>query len=104
MRSVFTGADGGLHRRSNFRPRVWLPALAGDTDVGWSPVQPGTHFHDLRHSHKTWLLEDGVPRVLQRQRLGHKPQDVSDRYSHITEKMVDSMVAGLEQRWEQDCA
>jgi hypothetical protein len=33
-RFVFTGADGGLHRRSNFRRRVWLPALAGDPDQG----------------------------------------------------------------------
>lgn len=26
---VFTG-NGALHRRSNFRRRIWLPALAGD--------------------------------------------------------------------------
>lgn len=103
-RFVFTGGDGGLRRRSNFRRRAWLPALAGDTDVGWSRVQPGMHFHDLRHTHKTWLLGDGVPRVLQLQRLGHKPQDVSDYYSHVTQKMVDTMLAGLERRWEQDCS
>ena len=23
----------------------------------------GLHFHDLRHSHKTWLIEDDVPEV-----------------------------------------
>jgi len=33
-RFVFTGTDGGLHRRSNFRRRVWLPALAGDPELG----------------------------------------------------------------------
>ncbi|MBY8853389.1 multidrug DMT transporter permease, partial [Saccharothrix sp. MB29] len=26
---VFTGANGGLHRRSNFRRRVWLPLVQG---------------------------------------------------------------------------
>lgn len=29
-RFVFTGVDGGLLRRSNFRRRVWLPAVAGE--------------------------------------------------------------------------
>jgi integrase len=48
-------ADGGLRRRSNFRQRVWLPTLAGDDDLEWGPIQPGMHFHDLRHTHKTWL-------------------------------------------------
>lgn len=29
-RFVFTGVDGGLLRRSNFRRRTWHPAVAGD--------------------------------------------------------------------------
>jgi integrase len=37
--------------------RIWLPALAGDQDHGWGPIKPGLHFHDLRHTHKTWLIE-----------------------------------------------
>jgi hypothetical protein len=34
VRFVFTGQDGGLHRRSNFRRRVWLPAVRGDATLG----------------------------------------------------------------------
>jgi integrase len=64
-RFVFTAAEGGWHRRANFRRRIWLPAVAGDTQRGWEPVAPGLHFHDLRHTHKTWLIEDNVPDVLQ---------------------------------------
>jgi hypothetical protein len=86
-------------RRSNFRRRFWLPALVGDEELGWAPVQPTMHFHDLRHNHKTWLIEDGVPRVVQLQRLGHKPKDASDRYSHVTRTMIEAMLTGLETRW-----
>ncbi|MEU0469157.1 tyrosine-type recombinase/integrase [Amycolatopsis sp. NPDC006131] len=101
-RFVFTGANGGLHRRSNFRRRVWLPALAGDEDRGWAPLNQGMHFHDLRHTHETWLIEDGVPRILRLVRLGHKRKDTDDLYSHVTDVMVESMLAALQRRWELD--
>jgi integrase len=78
-RFVFLSADGGLYRRSNFRRRVWLPALAGDPDQGWTPIQPGMHFHDLRHTCKTWLIEDGVPDVLQHKQLGHNTREYPAR-------------------------
>ncbi|WP_084144039.1 site-specific integrase [Amycolatopsis taiwanensis] len=99
-RFVFTGPEEGMHRRSNFRRRVWLPALTGNTELGWGPIQPTMHFHDLRHTHKTWLIEDSVPRVVQLQRLGHKPQDTSDLYSHVTPQMIETLRAALQARWD----
>ncbi|MBB5960473.1 integrase [Saccharothrix tamanrassetensis] len=99
-RFVFTGQDGGLHRRSNFRRRVWLPALRGGTTLGWSPIKPHMHLHDLRHTHKTWMIEDGVPEVLQHKRMGHKFRGVMGVYSHVTRPMIDAMLAGLQARWE----
>ncbi|GAA3862683.1 tyrosine-type recombinase/integrase [Saccharothrix violaceirubra] len=98
---VFTGIDGGLHRRSNFRRRFWLPALHGDTTLGWTPIKPHMHFHDLRHTHKTWLIEDHVPEVLQHKRIGHKFRGVMGVYSHVTRPMIDTMLQGLQARWEQ---
>jgi integrase len=83
---VFTGVNGGLHRRSNFRRRVWLPALAGDEQKGWSPLNEEMHFHDLRHTHETWLIEERVPRIMRLVRLGHKRKDVDDIYSHVTSR------------------
>ncbi|MDW6057537.1 hypothetical protein SAZ11_05040 [Streptomyces sp. FXJ1.4098] len=29
--------------------------------AGWTPIKQGLTFHGLRHSHKTWLIEDDVP-------------------------------------------
>ncbi|MFD7656014.1 tyrosine-type recombinase/integrase [Actinosynnema sp. NPDC059797] len=101
-RFVFTGVDGGLHRRSNFRRRVWVPALAGNEKLGQVPIKPGMHFHDLRHTHKTWLIEDGVPEVLQHKRIGHKFRGVMGVYSHVTQPMIDTMLARLQERWEQN--
>ena len=69
-RYVFTAVEGGWHRRANFRRRVWLPAVAGDIKRGWDPIAPGLHFHDLRHTHNTWLIEDHVPDVLRHRRMG----------------------------------
>lgn len=98
---VFTGPKGGLHRRAHFRQRFWQPALTGNRDRGWAPVQREMHFHDLRHTHETWLVEDQVPRVLRLQRLGHKRKDIDDIYSHVTPKMRDRMLAALQDRWDR---
>lgn len=97
---VFTGVHGGLHRRANFRQRFWQPALTGNRGRGWAPIQREMHFHDLRHTHETWLVEDQVPRVLRLQRLGHKRKDIDDFYSHVTPAMRERMLAGLQQRWD----
>ncbi|WP_420803664.1 tyrosine-type recombinase/integrase [Saccharothrix deserti] len=59
------------------------------------------HFHDLRHTHKTWLIEDGVPEVLQHKRIGHRFRGVMGVYSHVTQPMIDTMLAGLQRRWEE---
>ena len=94
---VFTGAQGGLHRRANFRQRFWQPALTGDPDRGLTPIQQRMHFHDLRHTHETWLVEDQVPRLLRLQRLGHKRKDIDDFY--VTPAMRETMLTALQQRW-----
>lgn len=85
----------------HFRRRVWLPALQGDTTLGWAPIKPHMHFHDLRHTPKTRLIEDGVTEVLQHKRIGHKFRGVMGVYSHVTRPMVDAMLAGLQARCEQ---
>jgi hypothetical protein len=62
---VFTGPKGGWLRRSNVDRRILRPAADGTLQVPRAPVRlepvrPGLTFHGLRHSHKTWLIADGV--------------------------------------------
>jgi integrase len=98
--AVFPGARGGCQRRSNFNRRAWTPAVAGDPDAGVPPILAGMHFHDLRHTHKTWLIEDGIPEIVQARRLGHRLGGVRGIYSHVTPAMRCDVVEALQARWE----
>ena len=69
-------------------PSVWLPLIERLTP------------HGLRHSHKTWMLEDAVPEVLQAERLGHTVPGIRGVYSHVSDTMRDDLKAKLQQRWE----
>jgi integrase len=58
------------------------------------------HFHDLRHTHKTWLIEDDIPEIAQATRLGHHIPGVRGIYSHVTPAMHQRTIDALEQRWQ----
>ncbi|MBR7826620.1 tyrosine-type recombinase/integrase [Actinospica sp. MGRD01-02] len=103
--TVFTGARGAYLRRSNFRQRVWDPAAGGvpshDNPDRREPITPGMTFHGLRHSHKTWMKEDGIDGFVQDKRLGHATPSIGDRYSHITPAMTNTLLDKLETRYQQ---
>src|SRR4051812_20841007 len=98
---VFTGARGGLLRRSAMSRRVFAPAVNGDRRAGRPAVIAGMHFHDLRHTHKTWLIEDDIPEVAQAKRLGHRIAGVRGTYSHVTPAMQHRIVTALQDRWRR---
>ena len=68
--------------------------------VCWLPVRSGLTRHDLRHSHKTWMAEDGIPEILAEQRLGHEVPGMRGLYTHASERMRSELMAALQQRWE----
>lgn len=73
---LFSAKRGGpvLHR--TFWSRYWLPAV--------EPLTPRPRIHDLRHSHASWLLGNGVPIHVVQARLGHESiQTTVDTYSHL---------------------
>ncbi len=61
---VFTAPTGEPLRRSNFRRRVWYPAVE---EVGLE----GLRFHDLRHTGATLAAATGAPLRALMARLGH---------------------------------
>jgi integrase len=80
--------------------RVWGPAVNGNPHTDIAPIIDGMHFHDLRHSHKTWLIEDDIPEIAQAKRLGHRLPGVRGIYSHVTPTMQQRIVDALQLRWQ----
>ena len=69
--------------------------------ASWLPVKHGLTPHGLRHSHKTWMAEDGIPEILAEQRLGHQVPGMRGLYAHASQRMRDELTAALQHRWEQ---
>jgi integrase len=97
--TVFCTGSGGWMWRATFTGRTWRPACDGDTGRGWDPVITGFRFHDMRHTHRTWLDEDSLPESLKSQRLGHQIPGIRGVYAHVTEPMQTQMLERLQKRW-----
>lgn len=102
---VFVTADNQLLRRSNYSRRAMRPAADGNRHrhnpaIPLDPVKPGLTFHGFRHSHKTWLIADGLPEVAQSRRLGHKlPDKIQEIYSHVAPEVETRLLRCLQKRW-----
>lgn len=62
---MFTSDDGTPMRRSNFRRRIWMPALQA------AALPPGARFHDLRHACASWLIDAGANPLEVARKLRH---------------------------------
>lgn len=104
---VFITPDGELHRRSNFARRAQRPAADGNLTtheprMRLQPIKPGLTFHGLRHSHKTWMIADGIPEIAQALRLGHVLKDkVQQTYSHVAVSVEEGLLQSLQDRWDK---
>ncbi|WP_235191105.1 site-specific integrase [Amycolatopsis rifamycinica] len=82
----------GVGRQRTRRP--WCGGAA-------SPILPTFTFHEGRHTHATWLTEDGIPEVARRARLGQKMKGIARAYDHVTPAMVNQVLDALEERWQR---
>jgi integrase len=88
---VFTGPDGGPWFPSNFE-RTWR------TFRDKLPDELHVRFHDLRHSHASQLLSQGVHPKVVSERLGHASIGITlDTYSHILPGLQEQAVEAYDQ-------
>jgi hypothetical protein len=82
---VFTAGKGGVLRPSNFRVKVWLPAVRA---AGLAPLRP----HDLRHTAVAlWIAAGANPKEVS-VRAGHTSVAFTlDRYGHLFESHDDEL-------------
>ena len=100
---VFTSPTGGPLRYSNFRKRVWYPAVER---AGLPPIG----FHDLRRTAATVLVANNIDVKTAQVRLGHSDPALTLKiYAQTTTEqdraaaaMIDSYFAGAPGRFVED--
>lgn len=90
---VFVAPEGGPLRHSNFRRRVWLPALPA------SGVPSTLRIHDLRHTAAALMIAEGAhPKAVQ-SHLGHSSIQVTmNVYGHLLPDDLDRLADDLDRR------
>lgn len=107
---LFVDQDGNGHRRSNFGRYRWRPACDGWPERKASRNHPGRQaappivatlrVHDLRHFHKTRLMDERIPAVAIDERLGHATPGMDGVYGHATPESRAEILVALQRWWE----
>ncbi len=94
---VFQSPGGGPIRATNFRMRVWRPAVE-------TAGLEGLTFHGLRHSAAGLMIELGAhPKVIQ-QRLRHASiRTTLDVYGSVLPGVDDALTQGLDELLAPEC-
>lgn len=88
---LITNSTGKYRDSNSFSYRTFkkLLRLAG--------IESNMRFHDLRHTHATWLLADNVNVKVVSERLGHSSIRITlDTYGHVLKGMQDKAVESIE--------
>ena len=107
----FSTPGGQFWRRGNFTRAHLRPAADGREAIprkrgfagrgAWDPIVPGFTMRGARHTHDTWMKDDGVDRALRFLTMGWVPKDIEGTYEHVTPEMRRHRLDRLEARWER---
>ena len=79
-----------------------MAIIPADTPLAcWLPIKLGLTPHGLRHSHRTWMAEEGTPEILAEQRLGHQVPGMRGLYTHVSDRMRAELMQALQARWQE---
>ncbi len=99
---VFPAPQGGHMWHGAFYTRIWLNAIAkaSDADVcaalGLEPLRRKPTVHDLRHTHASWLIAQGIPLPYIQARLGHESITTTvGTYGHLVADAHDQMASAI---------
>jgi integrase len=93
---VFTAGRRTVLRNSNFRRRVWSPALAG------AELPADVRLHDCRHTCASLLIRQGASIKAVQQQLGHStPMVTLNVYAHLFEDDLDRLYEGLDAKFSE---
>ncbi|NMM22395.1 MAG: site-specific integrase [Phycicoccus sp.] len=102
---VFVNVAGRPIRNNTFWATHWTPAITNaqnPVDADGSPdpdarrLTKRPRIHDLRHTHASWMLAEGMEMFTLSRRLGHETYATTDsRYSHLmpAQQLVAANVA-----------
>lgn len=88
---LFTAVRGDPLRAPNYNKSALTKAVKA------AKIAKTPRPHDLRHTHASWLLQEGVSMFVVSRRLGHANIEITTKiYGHITPQGHKEAVAGLE--------
>jgi hypothetical protein len=85
---LFTSPGGSPLRHTNFRIRVWLPALR-------AAGLPTIHFHDLRHTGNMFAADAGAGLRELMDRMGHSTTRAALTYLHGSDERQRAIAEAL---------
>ncbi|MFS2087633.1 tyrosine-type recombinase/integrase [Paenarthrobacter nicotinovorans] len=88
---LFTTPQGERIVHKLYWHHYWMPAVKAAQDRG---LRKNPRIHDLRHTHASWLIQDGVPIFTISRRLGHASTRTTEGvYGHL---MPEALQAGAD--------
>jgi integrase len=111
LSSLPRGNDGDLVFSSNTGERIGKVSRTFDLVVdelgfnnGITDPKGRFTFHCLRHTHASWMIENGVQLYLVQKQLGHSTPVVTQRYAHVSDQQLAEATQAFEKGLEKKAA